>query len=377
MKTTIGVVAACAMLGACAGNNATGVETSTAADTGSAVSTEQQARISELERSLANREAEINRLRSASDNTSMPVPSSGADAELFPPNPKPGQCYARVLIPARYNETTERVLISEASSRLEIIPASYETVTERVLVKEASTRLEVVPATYTTVEERVLVRPATTKLETIPATYKTVSETVQVSPARTEWKRGPASSFSGRSVVDTRSTDTGEIMCLVEVPARFETVTRKVVDTPARTREVTAPAEYKLVTKQVLATPATTREVTIPAEYGTVEVTKLATPATERKIDIPAEYKTVTKRAKVTQDVLEWRQVVCDVNLNASNVRALQSALRDAGTFSGSVDGVLGPQTLGAANAFARSKGLPAGSNYIAMEVIDALDLDI
>ena len=177
------------------------------------------------------------------------------------------------------------------------------------------------------------------------------------------------------NVVDTRSTDTGEIMCLVEVPAVYETITQTVVDQPATTREVTIPAEYKTVTKRVVSRPASTREVVIPAEYGSVEVTKLAQPARERRNAIPAEYKTVSKRTKTREEQMEWREVVCDVNLNASNVRSLQTALKEAGRYDGPLDGILGPNTLGAANGFAKARGLPAGSNYIAMEVVEALDL--
>ncbi len=63
--------------------------------------------------------------------------------------------YARILIPASWGETTETVLVREASERVEIIPARYETVQERVMTKEASSRLETIPARYKTAEERV------------------------------------------------------------------------------------------------------------------------------------------------------------------------------------------------------------------------------
>ena len=67
--------------------------------------------------------------------------------------------------------------------------------------------------------------------------------------------------------------------------------------------------------------------------------------------------------------------MVCEVNLTTSNVTALQQALRSRGSYSGSIDGILGPMTLSAANAYARAEGLPVGSNYIAKEVVDRLDL--
>ena len=67
-------------------------------------------------------------------------------ATLFPPDPKPGHCYARVLVPATYDVSHEKVLTRPAVTRIEVKEARYEWVEEAVLVKEASTRLETVPA---------------------------------------------------------------------------------------------------------------------------------------------------------------------------------------------------------------------------------------
>lgn len=335
---------------------------------------EQQARIDNLTTELRDTERELDQARSArAQDAASAMPAKG---QLFPPNAKPGLCYARVLVPGEFREQSERVMLSEASARLEIIPAKYETVTERVLTREASTRLEVVPARYQTVEERILIQPETTRIEEIPASYKIVTDRILVSPARTEWKRGAAARFADvGNVVESRETDTGEVMCLVEIPAQYRTVERKVVDQPARTREIKVPAQYKMVKKTVLAQPATTREVTIPAEYGTVQVTRLVTPAREREIKIPAKYGTVSKRVQVSEDRLEWREVLCEINMTPENVRTLQASLRDKGFDAGPVDGILGTRTLSGARAFAKANGLPSGSGYITMQVANKLGI--
>ncbi|MBT8039431.1 MAG: peptidoglycan-binding protein [Gammaproteobacteria bacterium] len=342
------------------------------------VDSDQSALISEQQSKINNLEAELNAKESqlASQRASQQTTASAASSDLFPPNAEPGHCYARVLIPAQWGQTTETVLVREASERVEVIPARYETVTERVLVKEASARLETIPARYETVTERLMVRPESSRIEEVPATYKTVSEQIMVSPARTEWKRGPASSF-GASVVQTSTTDTGEVMCLVETPAQYKTITRKVVDTPATTRQVTIPAEYKTIEKTVMAQPATTREITIPAEYDTIEVQKIVAPAQERRIEIPAEYDEVTKRTQQGTDKMQWREVLCQVNMTAGNIRMIQTALRDKGYDPGPIDGVLGGQTLKSANAYAKSSGLPYGSNYIAIATAEKLGVSL
>lgn len=313
-------------------------------------------------------------LDAAQASSSLPATPAGADASLFPPNPRPGACYARVLIPARYQTSNERVLKREAAERVEIVPAEYEMVEETVLVKEASTRLEVIPAIYGDVEQRVMVSPASQKLINVPAEYRTEEETVLDKPAHTIWKRGPATGQTG-NVLSERHADTGEIMCLVEVPATYRTVAKQVLISPARTDVVEIPAEYTTVKKRVLKSPATTREVTIPAEFKAMSVRKLVHPAQERRLPIPAEYDTVTKTAKVTDEYLEWRRVMCEVNLTHGNVLALQQALADKGYYKGPMDGIIGSLTLRAASAYAKDNGLPAGSNYIPVKTIESLGL--
>jgi len=161
------------------------------------------------------------------------------------------------------------------------------------------------------------------------------------------------------------------------VPATYKTVSKRVLVSPARTDEIAIPAEYQTVTKTVVKQPATTREVAIAAQYDTVQVTKLVAPASEKRIAIPAEYETVTSSTRVSDERMEWRQVMCEVNLTRDNVMALQSALADAGYYKAGIDGIIGAQTLGAARKYALDKQLPAGSNYVPMEVVESLKIKL
>ena len=331
-----------------------------------------QRRVSELESELATQDQRLRNAEARGDSSE----TSGASASLFPPNPKVGECYARVLIPATYRTVTEQVVKSEASERFDISPARYETIEEQILAREASTRLEVIPAEYETVEEQIVVRAASTKIIEIPAEYETVTEQVLDEPAHTMWKKGPAASQSAY-VLSEKTSDTGEIMCLVEVPATYKTLTKRVLLRPASTEVVNIPAEYETVSKRIVKTPATVREVTIPAEYETVQVTRLVAPATEQRIEIPAEYGVVSRTEKVSDTELEWRQVLCEVNLTRSKVVQLQKALADKGYYKVGIDGIIGPRTYGAAKKYAVDNDLPAGNNYVAVEVAEALELDI
>ena len=64
------------------------------------------------------------------------------------------------------------------------------------------------------------------------------------------------------------------------------------------------------------------------------------------------------------------------INLTASNITALQRSLESEGNYSGPIDGILGSTTLSGANSCAREGGLPVGSNYIAIEVIESPGLN-
>jgi DNA repair exonuclease SbcCD ATPase subunit len=140
--------------------------------------------------------------------------SQAIEAPLLPPEAKPGECYARVFVPPTYRTISEQRLKRGASEKVEVIPAKYEWVEEQVLVKGASERLETIPAQYEWVEEQVLVKEPSSRLEEVPAKYDWVEEQVLVEEAHTTWKKG-------RGLIEKIDNTTGEIMCLVEIPAAY------------------------------------------------------------------------------------------------------------------------------------------------------------
>ena len=294
-----------------------------------------------------------------------------APDDPFPPNPVPGRCYARVMLPATYQKSEEKVLVSPAEQKIRIDEARYEWVEEAILVKEASKRLETVPAVYETVSEKVMIKPEGKELVTIPAKYETTTERILDKPAYTVWKRskGPIDN----ALKTTYDESTGDVMCLVEVPATYRTIEKRTLVTPESVHEVSTPAEYKTITKKVLKTPAQTREVAIPAEYKAVKVQRLVAPAREQTIDVPAQYQTITRKTKLSEERSVWREVLCEVNMTKDVVQSIQDRLKRSGHYGSSVDGIFGPKTLRAANSYAKAKSLPIGLNYIAIETAKAL----
>ncbi len=277
------------------------------------------------------------------------------ETALLPPEAKPNECYARVFIPPVYQTRTEQMLNRSAAEKLEVVPAKYEWVEEKVLVQEASQRLEVIPAQYGWAEERVLVKSASSRMEKVPAQYEWVSENVLVEPAHTVWKKG-------RGPVEKIDNATGEIMCLVEIPAAYKTVKKNVMTSPPKTESVEIPAEYKMLKKQVMVKAPVTQTIEIPAVYKTVKIRKMVSPPEERRISIPEEYQTVTKTDLVSEGTMEWRRILCETNMSPAVISKIQNALLKAGHNPGPIDGVLGSQTNSSLRAYQKEKGLAVGA---------------
>lgn len=339
-----------------------------------------------------------------------PTPKPATKTECMA-NAKPGECYVMIVKEPVYRTEKVKKLVKEASEKIEIappvykavkvhvtseevqevIPAVYETVKEKVMVKPATTRLESVPAVFEEVEERVIAKPASKKAIDVPAVYEDVSEKVLVRAAYTTWKKGTETAVQK---IDPKS---GDIFCLVEVPAEYQTVTKRVLKTPATVRYEDIPAEYTTGKKVVLKSPETTRSIPVPAEYAEREVTKMAKPAqtvsktvpvdymreimtqvqpaTEKRVPVPAEYAEVEQQVLVSAGQEYCTQVLCDVNATPVKVGMIQKALQASGFNAGS-SGALDAQTMEAIAAFQKAKSI-GDKGYITIDTLNAMGVPI
>ncbi|MGD0091141.1 MAG: hypothetical protein ABSE73_14585 [Planctomycetota bacterium] len=292
------------------------------------------------------------------------------------PEARPGEGWKLVCRPAIYKSVSETVEISPASSYLEpiaakwesqsvtiqvapetrvlsAVPAKHETECFRVMTRPESTCLEVIPARYETAEEEVVIEAAREETRCCPAQYRTESERIEVSPAYTYWKKTSgekthcstcdscgekisdgACSHCGKRVRSDDSAHCGDSFCLVEVPAKFVTVCKQVIDKDATSETITIPARTKKVCVQRLVADAEVRKTVIPAEYATLErgvcgkcdvactsipakfetICKqvLAEPAATRRVDIPAKFETVCKQVLDQPASMVWRRITCN-----------------------------------------------------------------
>ena len=347
--------------------------------------------------------------------------SAGPDQMLsggvpgVPVNAKPGECYSRCIAPAKYKTVTERILVRPATERIETIPAEYrmaekrvvakdaseriETLppkfawrTERIVLRPASERLRAIPAQYETRQEQVVIKPSSTRIVTTPPVFRTVKERVLVQAASTKWIRTAVP--CAPEDVKLGLTDC-ETLCLVETPAMYKTVIKKILVTPPQEKTVTIPAEFETITKDVLVAPARverevipaeyqtvrkkvmiepakTRTIPVPAEYKTITVKEVVREASERRIPVPAEYQNLTKRVKVSDSKIVWRAVLCEDQIKDTKVLSVQKALSQEGFDPGPIDGSYSQSTQQALRAFQRSKGLPEGGG-MTIETLEAL----
>ena len=300
--------------------------------------------------------------------------ASAAHPMGLPQAAKPGDCYARAVVPAQYDAVTEQVLKKQAGTRIEIVPAEFQDVEERILVRPAGTRLEAIPPVYEEVEEQILVRQATTRVEPVPATYRTVTESILVRPAYTIWKRSSELTAAERSqqAVDPGA---GDILCLVQMPDEFKTVTSEVLVTPATTREVTVPAEYTTVKKTVVKAPATTREIEVPAKYKTVTIRKVVAP--ERQITTATPASTTRSPGRSSARPPPPSGAKCSAITTRPRPRCPPFSGRCArpGSIPGRQTGrVDDPKTMSSVRSFQVARGLPVDNDrYINMATVRAL----
>ncbi len=314
---------------------------------------------------------------------------TAAEVSLTPPDAKPGECYARVMSPAKYETVEEKVVVKEATEEISIVPAEYETVDQEVEVIPESKKLIPVPATYKEVIETIEVKPATrtwmtslkkkalpvnkvlldaikaqgialdkatanscfkeyftpatykvaeedflvqkerNETEVLPANFDTKEQTIEVSPAakkivqipaeyeyveeqvlieeaKTVWKKGqnPAQKLSGA---------TGEIMCLVKVPAKYKTIKKLVVKSPARTEIQEVEAQTQTLAVQTVVSEPIVKQTLLPAVYTALEKSVLETPASFKWVDaetvVDAPWKETGNQVCLVETMAESKEV--------------------------------------------------------------------
>ena len=285
------------------------------------------------------------------DGVPLP-PAAPADAQA-------GECWALVHVPPSYRPVERQVLKTAASTRTESIPPVYETRTEKVWGKAYTRTVTVTPAVTETREVQTLVREAGPQEVKIAARYRWVDERVPV---------------GGGTVVQPNAGGT-DAMCLVEAPAEFLVQRRRKLVEPARTEMREMPAQYKTVREKLVVSEAVTKTVEVPAGWRTRRIKEMVEPARGIRVEVPAEYRTERHEVLAQPGRVEVRAVLCETNATPALVVELQRNLKRAGFDPGPVDGVFGPGTAEALQAFQLRRGYAVGG--VTQETAEALGVKL
>ena len=285
------------------------------------------------------------------------------------PRANPGECFARMKVPAQYDRVPEQVPVAAAYQRARVTQAQFSTDSKSVMVKDGYTKYVVTQPKFAVKYEQLVVKPAHDRLEVVPARFSYVSDTVQVSQPRLVWKRGAG--LSGISRMDPR---TGDTWCLVEEAGETKTIRKRVVSQPEQVRRVPIAAQTLSIPRQVLVQQGGIKQIEVPAQYRDFTVQRMLSPASSSTYDVPAETDTVMTKTLKSPERFEWVEVMCDTNSGPATIRSLQSALKSRGLYTGRVDGIMGPQTRSALVQFQRGAGI-AHLGYLTTDSMAALGL--
>ena len=273
-----------------------------------------------------------------------------------------------VTIPPTFETVTETIVVQEASTEFVTVPATYETVTETIVTQEASTELVTIPPVYETVRDTIKINsdgsrqvlsseavPTTDKLAKASGGISSVSSLLNkvrsegISPGRemafrSKIGHAPASITTGagsyaigttsshttggrvkpstagqftvfngvtNQVVQSTQTivsETGEILCRVLIPAKYKTITKQVLVSPARTVEREVPAVTKDITVKVANEDGSFKEV--------IKTIVIQEAWTDLDV-IPAVYETRSERILVAPAREEWKPGSQAINASA------------------------------------------------------------
>ena len=88
---------------------------------------------------------------------------------------------------------------------------------------------------------------------------------------------------------------------------------------------------------------------------------------------LPILYQTVTEQVKVSDERVSWEEILCEDRMTECRISEIQRALYRGGYNPGPINGIVGPETMAAINAFQKDFNLSV-ANHLTIETVKALD---
>lgn len=296
-------------------------------------------------------------------SASLPTAMTEAAPHLASPmgmEVNPGECWVYGQIQPRQREKTVSVTVKDSHTTINVTPAEIKRGYKKVVTREGTVTYRLQPATYKRVTERVLVREETTRFVKVPAVYEQRNKRVVIEEARTVLEQ-------------CQSAGGGVAFCAKEIPAKEQFVKVQVLVQPEQSKVEVIPAKYEEVTKWVVDEPARVVEVSLAPRVEDVVVEEIVKPASANPEQVPAQMRDIQLKSYEGKPQMVMRQAVCNGDINDTLITSLQQRLYDSGYEPGPVDGKLGKKTMEAMSEFQMDSGLAVGS--ITFETLDTLGI--
>ncbi len=237
-------------------------------------------------------------------------PAAAVTAQDLPKGAHAGECFSRIAIPPVYRTERSAVAGPPVVSYRDI-PAAFRTLTKQLLVTPARVDRQTIPA-VTSSRTRYVDHPGADRVVETAAVYRWEVRRVLVRAAHLEWRQGHAAQGYGEGAGEgVRVQPTGEVLCRVLVPARYETRRVRVLVTPARTCLVKGPVAHERVVEQFVVSPARVVEHPVAPVYRAQSERVLVTPARRERIETPGAPRYVEKKVLVRPGSSGWTRIAC------------------------------------------------------------------
>ncbi len=323
-----------------------------------------------------------------------------------------------VEIPARYETVSNQKLVTPATTTVEEVPAQYTTRSYQKTSRQASANVVPCGGTVLNVNfesgSAVLTAGSSAEINRVKAMLEEKSGVTAQLVGHTDSQGGeaanqslserraravyqalvdagiPASRLGYAGMGEAQPVATNETAAGRRQNRRTELVTSgdagggdcnvygntsyQKLATPATVSTNEVPARYENVSYQKLVRDAAVSSADVPAQYGNRNYQKLAAAASTSVTETPAQYNSITKTNLVRPGgFTEWREVVCETDVDANLYRNIQASLIEKGYNIGSAgaDGIWGAASKAALVKFQRDNNLPVGALNI--ETLKAL----
>lgn len=315
-------------------------------------------------------------------------------SDMAPPNARPGQCFARVLVPATYvADQALNVAIEDGYVMPRVADAKFsQPVARDVIASDGYKTFQVTNPEFGYVDEKIVLVPAHHKVVVTPPMAHQGFKTYVVKKPTLVWRRG-----SDLSNVRRINGATGETYCLVEeygetvnvpytsysapkadvkfVPVAEQSIVnrRQIVTKEASVREVYVPPVLnaknpRVNTQELISDAQIIGEDRIAPRTTTINTQRLDKPEYYTWVEVPCDNSNVQKvsvdlssNQRVTNSNVAPSDVVSAKKpLNAVTAANVQKRLGELGFYRGPVDNIYGSKTRDAMRRFQESKGLNA-----------------